>query len=148
VEPEGVGFFLQIETDPTLWSVSGGTQDALAKELEQASGPVAVSVSGPLAGRLLLSSRVTTAWIGAPGGSHPTGQPPAKTRPVIYLPSITAATMNSGYPLDPGESLTGLEKQLSTAMADNKRLVVKLSAGQLVLNGATLAFAVLAQGAL
>jgi hypothetical protein len=146
VASESVGFFLQIGTDPTLWSVSDDTPGALAKRLEQAAGPVAVRVSGPLKGRLLLSARATTAWIGAPGGTHPIGELP-KTRPVIYLPSITAATMYSGYPLDPSETLAGLEKQISTAMADEKSLIVKLSGGQLVLGGATLAFVVLAEGA-
>ena len=143
MNPESVGFFLQIETDPTDWGVNG-TPDALAAQLEQAAGPVAVAVWNPLPGQLLVSPRAAFAWLGAPGGSHPTDLPEDATS-VIYLPSLSPATPTSGYALDPSETLAGLQDQIAAAMANEERIIVKLVDGQLVLNGATLAFVVLGQ---
>jgi hypothetical protein len=63
---------------------------------------------------------------------------------------VTAATQESpGYALDPGTDLAALERDIVAAMTGGTRLTLQISApsggGLLVLNGAVLAFAVLAQ---
>jgi hypothetical protein len=68
---------------------------------------------------------------------------------VVYLPSVTAATQESpGHALDPGTDLAALERDIIAAMTSGTRLTLQISAlsgGRLlVLNGAALAFAVLA----
>ncbi len=105
------------------------------------------------------------------GGPHPVGEPPAPGgSPAVYLPSVTAA--NPGSPvnvLDPGTDLTALEQKIVDAMNQGTSLTLEVvqrdivdatsvglspvalqvsassGSGQLVLNGAALAFAVLAQ---
>jgi hypothetical protein len=105
------------------------------------------------------------------GGPHPVGEPPAPGgSPAVYLPSVTAA--NPGSPVNvlaPGTDLTALEQKIVDAMNQGacltlevvQRIVVdatniglppvalqvsaRSGSGQLVLNGAALAFAVLAQ---
>jgi len=85
-------------------------------------------------------------FLGGIGGSHPTGGPEI-TRPVVYLPSMTGASQSSpGYPLEPSTDLSELQRQITDAMAQGTRLIVRLPDGEfLVLDGASLAFAVLAQ---
>ena len=140
-------FNLRIGTDPTDWEVPQDLDiDALAQQL--ATGPVVLAVSYPLQGNLVLSARnAGTVWFGPPGpdGSHPTGA--TLQAPVIYVPSADAPTRQApGYPLHTGTDLAQLQQAIVTAMTEGTFLTVQTSSvpgGALVLNGATLAYAVL-----
>ncbi len=147
------GLRLQIGTDPTAWLLQDSDEDAVAAELGQAMGPVMLPVVAPLHGRLVLSPlcAATVSLLRLPSdlGAHPTGAI-GPARPVLYLPSVTAATQQSpGHALDPDTDLAALEQDIIAAMTGGTRLTLQISAlsggGFLVLNGALLAFAVLAQ---
>ena len=203
--PPEPSLWLQIGTDPTPWVLEGTDYDSLAADLAQATGPVVLPVVSPLQGRLVLSLRNsgTFSLLGSPsvGGPHPVGDPPsgghgphpvghslasghphtagdassAHTRPVVYLPSVTAA--NPGSPvnvLDSGTDLAAVEQDIIDAMNRGTPLTLPVAGrdiidatdiidaidrgtdltpqisarsgrGVLVLNGAALTFAVLAQ---
>lgn len=140
-------FNLRIGTDPTDWEVPQDLDiSALAQQL--ATGPVVLPVSYPLRGNLVLSARNAGAvWFGLPGaqGSHPTGA--VLPMPVIHVPSAAAPTQEApGYPLHTGTDLAQLQQEIVTAMTEGTFLTVQASSvpgGALVLNGATLAYAVL-----
>jgi hypothetical protein len=142
-------FNLRIGTDPTNWEVPQGLDtSALARQLT--TGPVVLSVSYPLRGNLVLSAgNAGAVWFGPPGphGSHPTGAD--LPVPVIYVPSATAPTHQApGYPLHIGTDLAQLQQEIVTAMTEGTFITVPTSTvtgGALVLNGATLAYAVLCQ---
>jgi hypothetical protein len=146
------GLRLQIGTDPTVWVLQYADEDAVAWELSQATGPVVLPVVAPLQGRLVLSPQyaATVSLLRPPTvvGAHPTGVI-GPTTPVVYLPSVTAATQEApGHVLDHGTDLAALERDIIAAMTSGTRLTLQISAlsggGLLVLNGAALAFAVLA----
>ena len=105
------------------------------------------------------------------GGPHPVGEPPPSGgSPAVYLPSVTAG--NPGSPVNvlaPGTDLATVEQDIINAMSQSDCLTLQVVArdivdatnvglppvalpasarsgsGQLVLNGAALAFAVLSQ---
>jgi hypothetical protein len=152
VHPEP-GLQLKIGTDPTAWVLQDADENAVAGELSRATGPVVLPVAAPLQGRLVLNPRyaATVSLLRPPSvvGAHPTGAT-APTRPVVYFPSVTPATQDSpGHALDPGTDLAALEQDIVTAMTGGTSLTLQVNAlsgsGLLVLNGAVLAFVVLAQ---
>jgi len=69
--------------------------------------------------------------------------------PVLYLPSPTSPAQDSpGYPLDPSTDLAALEQDIITAMSERTILSVQVAGipgGVVLLNGAALDFAVLAE---
>jgi hypothetical protein len=69
--------------------------------------------------------------------------------PVLYLPSPTGPTQDSpGNPLDPNTDLAALEQDIIAAMSGRTFLSVQVASipgGVVLLNGAALDFAVLAQ---
>ena len=146
-------FHLYIGTDPTDWVVRQDVDvSALAQELAQATAPVTLPVAFPLQGNLVLSARAAGAVLLAPPGahgSHPTGV--TLQAPLIRVPSSAAATVaNPGYWLPPGTDLSRLEQDIIAAMTAGTSLTVQISGvpdAVLVLNGATLAYAVLCQAA-
>jgi hypothetical protein len=147
------GLRLQIGTDPTAWVLQDADEDAVARDLQQATGPIVLPVVAPLQGRLVLSPQcaATVSLLRPPTsvGAHPTGVI-GPTRPVVYLPSAIAATYESpGQALDPSTDLAALEQDIVAAMTSGTRLTLQIGAlyggGVLVLNGARLAFVVLAQ---
>jgi hypothetical protein len=150
--PPQPGLRLQIGTDPTAWVLQDANESAVAAQLSQATGPVVLPVVAPVQGQLVLSVRSAGAvsLLAPPsvGGAHPTGVT-GVGMPVVYLPSLTAATEVSGYELDAGTNLAALQQEIVAAMTGGTRLTVHISApsgsGLLVLNGAALAFVVLAQ---
>ena len=144
--------FLQIGTDPTGWVLENAEPDAVAAQLSQATGPVVLSVAGPLQGDLVVSpSAAATISVQGPPPSH--GAHPShialSSWPVVYLPSPTGPTPDSpGYPLDPDTDLAALEQDIIAAMSGRTFLsiqVADIQGGVVLLNGATLGFAVLAQ---
>jgi hypothetical protein len=143
--------YLRIGTDPTAWVVENAEPDTVAAQLSQATGPVVLPVAGPLQGDLVVAP---------PAAATISVQPPAITfsahpshialprGPVLYLPSPTGPTPHlPGYPLAPGTDLAALEQDIITAMSGRTFLSIQIAdiqGGEVLLNGAALAFAVLA----
>ena len=144
--------FLRIGTDPTAWVVESTDPDTVAARLSQATGPVVLPVLDPLQGNLVVSpSAAATISVARSAPLH-TWHPShiALPRwPVLYLPSPTSPTQDSpGYPLEPNTDLAALERHIVAAMSGRTVLsiqVADIQGGVVLLNGATLGFAVLAQ---
>ena len=144
--------FLQIGTDPTAWVLESTGPDTVAAQLSQATGPVVLPVLDPLQGNLVVSpSAAATISVARPSPLH--GYHPSHIAlprwPVLYLPSLTSPTQDSpGYPLEPDTDLAALERHIVAAMSEGTVLsiqVADIQGGVVLLNGATLGFAVLAQ---
>jgi hypothetical protein len=144
--------FLRIGTDPTAWILENAEPDTVAAQLSQATGPVVLPVVGPLQGNLVVSPSAA-ATISLRGPSPGRGARPSHIAlprwPVLYLPSLTSPTQDSpGYPLAPGTDLAAQEKDIIAAMSGRTFLsiqVADIQGGVVLLNGAALDFAVLAQ---
>ena len=144
--------FLRIGTDPTAWALENTEPNTVAAQLRQATGPVVLPVAGPLQGNLVVSpSAAATISVQRPSPGH--GARPSHIAlprfPVLYLPSLTGPTKDSpGYPLAPGTDLAALEQEIIAAMTGRTLLSIQLAdipGGVVLLNGAALDFAVLAQ---
>ena len=143
---------LQIGTDPTDWVLENTDPDTVAAQLGQADGPVVLPVIGPLQGNLVVSpTAAATISVGRPPPTHtwhPSHIALAQSS-VLYLPSLTSPTQDSpGYPLAPGSDLASLEQDIIAAMSGRTVLSIQIAdiqGGVVLLNGAALAFAVLAQ---
>jgi hypothetical protein len=143
---------LQIGTDPTAWILENAEPDSVAAQLSQATGPVVLPVAGPLQGDLVVSPpTAATISMQRPSpihGAHPSHIALPRL-PVLYLPSPTGPTEDSpGYPLARSTDLAALEQDIIAAMSGGIFLSIQLAdipGGVVLLNGAALAFAVLAQ---
>jgi hypothetical protein len=156
VPSEGGGavayIFLRIGTDPTNWVHENADLDTVAARLSQATAPVVLPIAGPLQGSLVVSpSAAATISVARPSplhGVHPSHIASPRW-PVLYLPSPTSPTPDSpGYPLEPNTDLAALEQHIVAAMREGTVLsvqVAEVQGGVVLLNGATLSFAVLAQ---
>ena len=144
--------FLRIGTDPTAWVLENAALDTVAAQLSQATGPVVLPVVGPLQGNLVVSpSAAATISVQRPSPTHST-HPSHIALPrgsVLYLPSTTGPTADSpGYPLAPGTDLAAQEQDIIAAMSGRTVLSIQIAdmqGGVVLLNGAALEFAVLAQ---
>ena len=142
---------LHIEGDPTPWMLAE-TQPAEPTWL-RASEPVALAVTKPLPGTLILSPRCAGSIALLPravqsdGGWTPCAEL-ASAR--IYLPSPVGAPVTApGYELAaPDTDLTALESRITSAMCDGSVIAVAVSTltgpGVIALNGAVLSFVILA----
>jgi hypothetical protein len=144
--------FLRIGIDPTPWVLESTGPDAVAAQLSQATGPVVLPVLDPLQGDLVVSpSAAATISVASPTPVH--NWHPSHIAlprwPVLYLPSPTGPTKDSpGYPLDPNTDLAALEQHIIAAMSGRIVLSIQVAdsrGGVVLLNGAALGFAVLAQ---
>jgi len=144
--------FLRIGTDPTAWVLENTDPDTVAAQLSQATGPVVLPVVSPLQGNLVVSpSAAATISVQGPAPGH--GFRPSHLAlprwPALYLPSLTGPTQASpGYALDPSTDLAALEQDIITAMSGRTVFSVQIAdmqGGVVLLNGAALDFAVLAQ---
>lgn len=144
--------FLQIGTDPTAWILENADPDAVAAQLSQATGPVVLPVVGPLQGNLVVSpSAAATISVQKPSPTH--SLHPSHIAlprwPVLYLPSLTGPTPDyPGYPLASGTDLAAQEQDIIGAMTGRTFLSIQVAdipGGVVLLNGAVLDFAVLAQ---
>jgi hypothetical protein len=144
--------FVQIGTDPTAWVLENADLETVAAQLSQATGPVVLPVIDPLQGNLVVSpTAAATISVQRPSPTH-TWHPSHIALPqssVLYLPSLTSPTQESpGYPLAPGTDLAALEQDIIAAMSGRTSLsiqVADVAGGVVLLNGAVLNFAVLAQ---
>jgi hypothetical protein len=144
--------FLRIGTDPTAWALENAEPDTVAAQLSQATGPVVLPVVGPLQGDLVVSPPAAgTISVQRPSptySAHPSHIALSRW-PVLYLPSPTGPTPHSpGYPLTASTDLAALEQDIIAAMSGGTFLSIQLAeiqGGVVLLNGAALGFAVLAQ---
>jgi hypothetical protein len=132
--------YLQIEGDPTKWWI----QDQVPANELTAGQPLTVTSLAPIEGILVLSPRSATVAV-----SNVPGSPPASLAipgEIIYLPTAAGPSAGHvGYEVAAGVDAAGLSGQIAGAMHAGQRLTIALaSGGTLVLNGATLSFAVLA----
>jgi hypothetical protein len=109
-------------------------------------------VVAPLQGDLVVSpSAATTIAVERPSPAHSThpSHIALPRGPVLCLPSPTGPTPHfPGYPLSPGTDLAALEQDIIAAMSGRTFLSIQIadiSGGVVLLNGAALAFAVLAR---
>jgi len=136
--------YIQIEGDPTQWWCA---QPISAGQLT--GQPLTLQVSAPVVGTLVLSGKAASvAVFGLPSGQAPNllGVPVQ----AIYVPTATGISEgNVGYELPASADLGNLASQIADLMGGGNTQVVALggtaSGGTLVLNGATLSFAVLCQ---
>lgn len=144
--------FLRIGTDPTAWVLEDVGPGTVAAQLSQATGPVVLPVVDPLQGDLLVSpSAAATISVQGPPPGH--GWRPSHIAlprwPVLYLPSPIGPTQDSpGYPLDPNTNLAALKQDIIAAMTEHSFRSIPVAdtqGGVVLLNGAALGFAVLAQ---
>ncbi len=143
---------LRIGTDPAAWVLENAEPDTVAAQLTQATGPVVLPVVSPLLGDLVVSpSAAATISVQRPSPTH--GTHPSHIAlprwPVLYLPSLTGPIQDSpGYPLAQNTDLAALRQDIIAAMSGRTFLsiqVADIEGGVVLLNGAALDFAVLAQ---
>jgi|SRR5579862_4184028 len=133
--------YLQIEGDPTKWWI----QDQVPANELTAGQPLTVTSLAPIEGILVLSPRSATVAV----SNVPAGSPPASLAipgEIVYLPTTAGPSAGHvGHEVAGGVDAAGLSGQIAGAMHAGQRLTIALaSGGTLVLNGATLTFAVLA----
>jgi hypothetical protein len=148
-----VELIVRIGSDPTSWAVEDATSASAAEQL--ASGPVALPVTAPLSGTLVVSPRAagSVALINPPGGKiwethdwNP-GHGQAPTAPLVYLPSPAGPGQGGLYAVSSNVNRDTVIQEIMAAMAgDGKMLTFPVydasGTGVLVISGASLAFAV------
>jgi hypothetical protein len=136
--------YLQISGDPTMW-----VPQQMPQPSQLTAPTVPVPITAPLLGTLLISSRAASiAFVdtGASGGVPSDFDVLVES---LYVPTGTGASQScTGYQLPPGTNLADLQTQIATLMTEGTSQAILLGGGTfhgvVVLNGATLPFAVLA----
>lgn len=141
-------YTLRIDSDPTSWELTDGIG-----EVQTSNDPVVLEVYHPLKGNLVLSPRSVGNAVFLdyqlppnPYGTRPNGYPIPKVG-ALYLPSPIGPDVQNippniyalGDPLD----LEVLTADIKAAMTDGTFLPVNVTQGEVVINGATLPFAVI-----
>jgi hypothetical protein len=133
---------IQIEGDPTTWWIDGQFPTS-----ELTGGqPLTVTSLAPLEGTLVLSAKsATVVVLDAPSGNPPS--PLNTPGAIIYVPTGTGPSAgHTGYVLAGDVGADTLSGQIAGAMHGGQSLTIALDdGGILVLNGATLTFAILFQ---
>jgi hypothetical protein len=133
---------IQIGDDPTVWWLAEPIQPTPLTQ------PLSVLTWYPIRGILVLSPRASHVAIFTP---PPVLVPPCPSGPVgIYLPTAAGVSAgHTGYEL-PGGDPAVLAEQIQASMRNGHSQTVILggAGGTLVLNGATLSFAVTAPNTL
>jgi len=136
--------YIQIGADPTKWWL---VQPFNANQLT--GQPLTLIVAAPIDGTLVLSGKAeSVAVFNVPDATVPPDQAP--TGGTIYLPTASGASAhNYGYGLSVAEAMgtENLAAEIATAMRNGTRLTIALYNGTLVIDGASLDFAVLTPGA-
>ena len=143
---------VRIGSDPTSWAVADATSATLAEQL--ASGPVALPVTAPLTGTLVVSPKAagSVALIEPPGGQvwethdwNP-GHGQAPSAPLVYLASPAGPGQAPMYVVSSNVARETVVQDIVTAMAGGKMLTFQVYAasgtGVLVISGGALPFAV------
>ena len=132
---------IQIGDDPTIWWLTEQIQPS------QLTQPLTVLTWYPIRGILVLSPKAAHVAIFTP---PPVLVPPPLATPGIYLPTAAGVSAgHAGYELPGGDPMV-LAQQIQTLMRNGQRQAITLggAGGTLVLNGATLSFAVTAPNSL
>ena len=134
--------YLQIEGDPTKWWI----QDQLPASELTGGQPLTVTSLAPIEGILVLSPKSATVAVSSVPPAPP---PPSLAIPgaIIYLPTATGPSAGHvGYELAGDIDPMTLSGQLAGSMQGGQHQTIALggAGGTLVINGATLTFAVLA----
>jgi hypothetical protein len=137
---------LWIDGDPTPWELS---QPPEVSELARSAGPLQLAVSHPAPGGIMLLSIRAAASVVL--SSPPAGIIPSditSPEPFLYLPSPAGMSGDApGYRLPPSTDLAALARHIMSAMAGRTVITVGTIGHEqgdaIVLNGATLPFAVL-----
>jgi len=136
---------IQIAGDPTKWWLA---QQIQASQLT--GQPLSVISMAPIQGLLVLSPRTASVAIfDVP--SEPLPQPLGIPGGIIYVPTAAGPSAGHvGYELPGTVDPQNLASQIATLMHDGHSQTITLggAGGTLVLNGATLSFAVLAPAAI
>ena len=134
--------YIQIGDDPTHWWVA---QQIQASQLTGGQ-PLGVTCLAPIMGLLVVSPRsASVAIFDAPGGTPP--PPLGLPGTIVYVPTATGPSAGHvGYQLPGNVDPANLANQVTTAMRQGHTQAIALASGggTLVLNGATLSFAVFA----
>jgi hypothetical protein len=134
--------YIQIEDDPSQWWFA-----QLISASQLTGQPLSLQVSAPVVGTLVLSGKAASVAV----YDLPSGQAPSLLDvPVqaIYVPTATGISAgNVGYELPTNVNLQNLASQIVATMQSGNTQTITLggTGGTLVLNGATLSFAVLCQ---
>ena len=135
---------MRIDDDPTSWELSEGLE-----QVPTSGAPVPLQVSHPLMGTLVLSPRSVGSAVFfetfPSHGTHPNGI--FLPEQVLYVPSPAGLDVHSNPPnfyTFPGTvSREALQADITAAMTDGTFLTVDITEGVVVINGATVSFAVL-----
>jgi hypothetical protein len=131
-------FYLQIAGDPTRWWIA----DEFPMSELTGGQPLSVTCMGPICGLLTLSPRSASVTV----LSAPANPPSALAIPgtFIYVPTTTGPSAgHAGYALAGDADPLSLASQIAGLMHSGHSQSVALSGGgTLVLNGATLPFAI------
>jgi|HubBroStandDraft_4_1064222.scaffolds.fasta_scaffold142487_2 hypothetical protein len=145
---------LRIEGDPTSW----GLKTVGPEDPGWGDDPVAIAIGAPVDGTLILSPARVSSFALTAAAAH-NGWMPASLPSgslFLYVPTTTGITtgsvVGSGYVLAPQhDNLHALQRSIMTAMSGaGSTLALKvdvIGGGVVILNGAQLPFAVVAQGA-
>jgi hypothetical protein len=130
--------YLQIEGDPTKWLLPQPFQTG-----QLTDQPLKLMLSAPVIGFLVLSARHHSITV---SGQVSDDQMPNELNvpnQSIYLPTPHGISEGHvGHELPASADLENLADQIVAAMRDGHRQTITLNSGTLVLNGATLPFAV------
>jgi hypothetical protein len=137
--------YIEIAGDPTKWWAA--EQFSASQLTGQA---VSVKIASPVNGFLVISARAAGVAVFETNQAMPALVPIQV--PGIYVPSAAGlAVGHAGYQLPASPNLGNLVSQVTNLMTQGSRQTITLggnaSGGTLVLNGATLSFAVVFQGA-
>ena len=137
--------YIEIAGDPTKWWPG---QPFSASQLT--GQPVSIQIVSPVSGVLVISPRAAGVAVFETNQASP-GLLGIQV-PGIYVPSAAGLAMgHAGYQLPASPNLENLTSQITTLLTEGSRQNITLggsaSGGTLVLNGATLSFAVVFQGA-
>ena len=130
--------YIQIEGDPTRWWLP---QPLPASKLT--GQPLSLQVSAPVLGYLYLSGKcASVATFDLPSGQVP--GPVNVSAASLYVPTAAGVSVgHTGYGLSSAINLDDLPNQIMATMRSGGIQAVALNGGgTLVLNGATLSFAV------
>jgi hypothetical protein len=140
-----------VDGDPTIWTLRDPISDPA--EITESSAPLALGVIRPLNGILLLSAKAAAFVTLFPSPSTP--QPmgwifddhPVTSLFFLYLPSVSIPATGPVLYQPVATTLAELQEAITKAMTSSHRVAVSFetagSVGQVVVNGATLPFAVI-----
>jgi hypothetical protein len=142
--------YLKIQGDPTHW----GLRTVPPQDPGWNDSPVAIDITTPVAGSLILSpARVGSFALFAATGVVPFngwahGGPIELVSLFLYIPTTSGLkAVSSGFPIAAQPDLAALRQSIVHAMTTGTTLKVNIDAsdgGVVILNGAQLPFAVLA----